>query len=112
MVMLLPVWLFVQQRRLAPGLYKVSILINSKFPPEDWVFSIPLDQRSEIVAKSDFLVRILPPLGLQDHLSNFVNSWITPITGLWTFLAGVAAVIGPLAIRMYRNRQKRKKEIR
>jgi len=44
---------------------------------------------------------------VDQNLHNFVNSWITPISGMWTFLAGVAAVIGPLIIR---RRQKKQKE--
>jgi hypothetical protein len=39
----------------------------------------------------------------------FVNTWITPITGVWTFLAGVGAVIAPLIISIYRKRKQDKK---
>jgi hypothetical protein len=51
-------------------------------------------------------ITILPPLTFEENLKNFSNSWITPITGLWTFLAGVAAVIAPLIISLYRKKRK------
>jgi hypothetical protein len=51
-------------------------------------------------------IKILPPLTFEEHLKNFSNSWITPITGLWTFLAGVAAVIAPLIVNLYRKKRK------
>jgi hypothetical protein len=49
----------------------------------------------------------MPTYTAEETLHNFVNSWVTPISGMWSFLAGVAVVIGPLIIR---RRQKKQKE--
>jgi hypothetical protein len=53
---------------------------------------------------SDLTLTILPSYTAQELLSNFTNTWITPITGIWTFLAGVAAVIALLIINLYRKK--------
>lgn len=53
-----------------------------------------------------YTVTILPELGFSDNLNLFVNSWITPLSGLWSFLAGVGAVMAPLVIRIYTKRKK------
>ena len=50
-----------------------------------------------------FTLTVLRPLNIQEHFNNFVTEWITPINGLWTFLAGVGAVIIPLILRKYRK---------
>jgi hypothetical protein len=97
--------------------YLIPIAMNISFPKSvDLTLGgkISFDNEKSTILHKEYVysVKVLPPLTPEQHLSNFVNSWITPITGLWTFLAGVAAVIGPLAIRMYSNRQKRRKEIR
>jgi hypothetical protein len=60
-----------------------------------------------VLPSSSITLTVLPPYTVDQDLHNFVNSWITPISGMWTFLAGVAAVIGPLIIR---RRQKKQKE--
>lgn len=49
---------------------------------------------------------VVPAYTLQENLNNFVNSWINPISGMWTFLAGVAAVVGPLIIRRRQKKQR------
>ena len=66
------------------------------------------NSRPEIVKPSYLTVTILPPLVLQEHFNNFVNSWISPVSGLASFLAGVAAGVSPLAIRFYNRRQSTK----
>jgi hypothetical protein len=62
---------------------------------------------AETIDESSYLtLAVLPPLTLEQHLGNFVNSWITPLGALWTFLVAVAAVIAPLLVRMYNRRKK------
>jgi hypothetical protein len=51
---------------------------------------------------------LLPAYTMNERLNSFVSSWITPITGLWTFIAGVSAVVAPYAISAYRKKQKDK----
>jgi hypothetical protein len=33
---------------------------------------------------------------LEQKLDIFLKQWILPLTGIWTFLAGIAAVMVPL----------------
>ena len=63
---------------------------------------------ANITENSNLTLTVLPPLRLDEHLNNFVNAWITPIGGMWTFLAGVAAVIGPMVIRLYAKQKQNK----
>jgi hypothetical protein len=56
-------------------------------------------------------VTVLPPLRLDEHLSNFYSAWLSPISGIWTFLAGAAAVISPLVIRIYSKKQNKNKKL-
>lgn len=58
------------------------------------------NSRSEsLLQLSNLTLTVQPPYTIQEQLNNFVNSWITPVNGLWSFLAGVAAVVTPLVIR-------------
>jgi hypothetical protein len=61
-----------------------------------------------VLPSSSITFTVLPAYTAEEILHNLVNSWITPISGMWTFLAGVAAVVGPLIIR---RRQKKQKEV-
>jgi hypothetical protein len=45
----------------------------------------------------------------EERVSNFYNNWLTPVTGIWSFVAGVAAVIGPLLVRIYTKRKDQNK---
>jgi hypothetical protein len=59
---------------------------------------------------SSLSVSVLPPYTIQEHLNNIVNSWINPLSSLWTFLAGIGAVIVPLIIKFYSKKSTKKKE--
>jgi hypothetical protein len=63
-----------------------------------------------IIESSNLTLTVLPPYTDAEKLSNFTNTWITPIQGIWTFLAGVGAVIAPLIINLYRKKQNKKKK--
>ena len=58
----------------------------------------------------DFTITILPPLSLGERISNIYSTWISPINGIWTFLAGLAAVITPLILRKKRKEHKQQEE--
>lgn len=60
-----------------------------------------------IVAMSNLTLTVLPPYSPEERLDNFVNVWITPINGMWTFLAGVAAVLTPVVIKFYNKKKKK-----
>jgi hypothetical protein len=59
---------------------------------------------------SNITLTVLPHYTTQELFNNFVSAWITPISGVWTFLAGIGAVVAPLIIRMYRKNQKNKND--
>lgn len=63
-------------------------------------------KRESLSQISNLTLTILPSYTVNELLSNFVSSWITPISGLWTFLAGVGAVIAPLVISLYRKKRR------
>jgi len=65
----------------------------------------PLKSQIEAIAASNFTLTILPPYTIEERFNTFVNTWITPITGVWTFLAGVAAVLAPVILRIYKNKK-------
>jgi hypothetical protein len=58
---------------------------------------------------SNLTVTLRPPLRADEQLNIFYNTWLSSISGIWTFLAGVAAVIAPLAIRIYSNNKNKNK---
>ena len=66
---------------------------------------------ANITQNSYFTLTILPPLSFGEHLNNFYNSTLSPLSGIWTFLLGVAGVTAPLIIRAYKkgNKGKNKK---
>ena len=56
---------------------------------------------------SYFTITLLPPLSFEQTLDIFFKEWVLPLTGIWTFLAGIGAVIVPLLIRLYRKNKKK-----
>jgi hypothetical protein len=94
-----------------PREYTIPIMANISFPNsvegtfggQKLNFSNPIS--ANITSNSNLTLTVKNPLSPEEHLANFFNAWITPISGMWSFLAGVAAVVAPLVIRMYRKRQ-------
>ncbi len=65
------------------------------------------NNRSIILPESsNFTLTIMPHYNWNEQLNSFVNSTITPVSGLWTFVAGVGAVVVPVIIQLYRKKQK------
>ena len=52
-------------------------------------------------------VSVLPPYTWKEKLNNFTNSYITPLSVLWTFIIGVATVTIPLLVKLYHKRGNR-----
>jgi hypothetical protein len=65
-------------------------------------------QQADLPLNIPLSIKILRPLTFEEHLKSFSDSWITPISGMWSFLAGVAAVIAPLIIRWYGKKRNKK----
>jgi hypothetical protein len=94
-----------------PRPYTIPIVANISFPTSitsrgGETFS---NNRSvNIIETTNLTSAVLPPFTDAEKLNNFTKIWITPIQGIWTFLAGVGAVIAPFIITLYRRRKKEK----
>jgi hypothetical protein len=90
-----------------PGIHPIPIYASIILTP-----SIGTNNsRSAIIHLfSNLTLNVEPPLTSGEIVKRFYTDWITPISGIWTFLAGVAATITPVIIFMYRrNRSYRQK---
>jgi hypothetical protein len=100
--------------------YALTFFANSSFPPEQLITAksrisstrsfIPgaIEKSENIFSQSTMAITIQDPI---PPLENFVKTWITPVTGIWTFLAGVATVLTPFVIRLY-NKKARKSDVK
>jgi hypothetical protein len=41
-----------------------------------------------------------------ENFNNFVNAWISPISVLWALFAGVAAILAPIIIKIYKKKKR------
>jgi hypothetical protein len=60
-----------------------------------------------IVESSNLTLTVLPPYTTPELLTNFTETWITPISGIWIFIAGVGTVVVPLLLYLYRKRKRK-----
>jgi hypothetical protein len=96
--------------------YTLPIVANFSIPTEaktnrfSTTGEIAYGSNTQFTAQvSNFTVTVLPPFTIQERLMNFYTGWLSPINGIWTFLAGVGAIVAPLIIRKKRNERKSKK---
>ena len=96
-----------------PISYTIPIIANISFPNTitnrgGETFS---NSKSESLSqRSNISLSVLPSYTPGEQLNNFVATWINPITGMWTLLAGIGAVITPLVIGIYRKKKEKEKE--
>jgi len=96
--------------------YTLPITVNFSIPTESKTnrFSttgeISYGPNTKFIEVSNFTVTVLPPLTLQERLMDFYTGWFSPISGIWTFLAGIGAVVAPIIIGRKYKRGKSKKE--
>lgn len=95
--------------------YTLPIIANFSIPTEaksnrfSTTGEIAYGSNTQLTAQvSNFTVTVLPPFTPEERLKNFYNDWLSPIGGIWTFVAGVSAVILPLVIRAHRVKNKMK----
>ena len=55
----------------------------------------------------DFAIDVLKPFTLEERLTNFYNSWFTPITGMYIVISGIIAAIAPSILKKYRNKKRK-----
>jgi hypothetical protein len=110
------------------GTYSLTIRANETAEPRSYTFpiigniSFPTaitnrggetfnnNKSVSIIESSNLTLTVLPPYTTPEILSNFTEAWITPISGIWTFIAGVGTVVAPLLLYLYRRRKKKKEE--
>ena len=63
-----------------------------------------------VMESTNLTLTVLPPYTFNEQMNNFVAAWITPISGVWSFVAGVGAVVVPLILYFYRRKQKQQQE--
>lgn len=99
-----------------PHSFAIPIFANLSIPTESKVRGISISDdvmknpiSANITESSNLTITVLPALTIPEHLNNIYNSWLLPISGIWTFLAGVAAVIAPVLIRRYKRKRTKSK---
>jgi hypothetical protein len=110
------------------GSYSLNIRTNETAEPRSYTFPIIANisfptaitnrggetfnnnKSVSIIESSNLTLTVLPPYTTPELLSNFTEAWITPISGIWTFIAGVGTVVAPLLLYLYRKRKKKKEE--
>ena len=64
------------------------------------------DDFSRTYNETEYLkVIVSKPPSVAENFNNFVNTWITPITGIWVLFAGIATALAPLIIKIYRKKK-------
>lgn len=51
-------------------------------------------------------VIVSDPPSPAENFNNFVNAWISPISVLWALFAGVAAILAPIIIKIYKKKKR------
>jgi hypothetical protein len=92
-----------------PKSYTFPIIANISFPDSitnrgGETFSN--NKSMSINESSDLTLTVLPSYTPSEILSNFSKAWITPLSGIWSFIAGVGTVVVPLILYLYRKRKK------
>jgi hypothetical protein len=98
--------------------YTLTIFANSSFPPEQLIkaklsssnpvqsiFPSSAEQSENVISQpSTMALTVEEP---KPVLETFVNSWITPVSGIWTFVAGVGTVLAPFIVYIYNRKRKK-----
>jgi hypothetical protein len=106
------------------GTYSLIIKANDTAKPRSYTFPINANisfptsitnrggetfsnnKSISIEESSDLTLTVLPSYTTPEILSNFTEDVITPISGIWSFIAGVGTVVVPLILYLYRKRKK------
>jgi hypothetical protein len=99
-----------------PHSYTLPILANISIPTESRVRGIGISDdvmknsiSANVTENSNLTIAVLPPLTIPQHLNNIYNAWISPISGISSFLLGVGAVTVPVLIRRYNKKRIKEK---
>jgi hypothetical protein len=94
------------RRDATEGPHTVPILARIAFPTslKSMISGERIDnmESASLPLQSNFTVTVLPPLRFDEYLNSFYNSWLAPVSGI----VGLAAVIAPLFVYLYKKKQK------
>lgn len=92
----------------------VKISLPKLYPPKEYnstfsSFRFLFERQTLTTVTNDYFLTItlLPKLSFDEWLNDAVSRWVSPFSALWTFLAGIGAVVAPLVIRMYTRKKKK-----
>jgi hypothetical protein len=92
----------------SPSSTSIPISMNVSFPKVFDVIlggSVQFNNTSPLIPINFYYtVSILPEMTIYEKLNLFVDSWISPLGALWTFVAGIIAVLTPLVIRYIKRK--------
>lgn len=81
------------------GLKGITLALPSEYE------AYPEDVSRTYNETENLKVIVLEPPSMAENFNNFVDVWITPISGLWAFFAAAAALLAPLIIKIYKKRK-------
>jgi hypothetical protein len=87
-------------------LYTFPITTNISFPTSIMNRGGEIFNNSRsvnVMESANLTLTVLPPYTFDEQMNNFVTAWIAPISGVWSFIAGVGAVVVPLFLYFYRK---------
>lgn len=101
-----------------PNPYTLPIFVNISIPTEakTRLSSITGEVISNttgasIAKSSDMTITVLPPFTSAEKVMNVYNTWILPMSGIWTFLSVVIGSVTALIIKIYPKKIKRQKNL-
>ena len=99
-----------------PHSYTLPIFANISIPTESRVRGTGISDdvmknsiSANVTENSNLTIAVLPPLTISEQLNNIYNAWISPISGISSFLLGVGAVTVPVLIRRYNKKRIKEK---
>jgi hypothetical protein len=96
-----------------PRSYTIPMIANISFPTSitnRGGETFNNNKSVSIIESSNLTLTVLPPYTTPELLTNFTSSWITPISGIWTFIAGVGTVVAPMLLYLYRKRKEKRQQ--
>lgn len=58
----------------------------------------------------DYGITLMPPQSIEEQLLSFVNTWISPLNNLWTFLIGISSALASLILYKSKQPKNRKRK--
>ncbi|HJS65117.1 MAG TPA: hypothetical protein VJ767_09695 [Nitrososphaeraceae archaeon] len=98
----------------------IPIVAKISFPISELIIKEPTENTSLTFSNKipeiknlrlDLILITLPAFQPLEKFTMWINSWLNAVSGLWSFLAGVAAVIAPLLYRLLTKKKDKNTKI-